>query len=626
MSFIKLTPSTRYQTMLDNTPIPPSDERYTTVRNSIAQFAKQIGQRSPLNDKLSSFERWRKDHANSTLMEQLAVCTTFLCEDGIFYTDERERIVSSEHTDASHKMILQANKDRKGPFLYGRYRKEVSQMLTDMKLRSDRKFVARLAYIAELWHSISFLYPDVTLEWVIEILEKLTAYCNEKRVSDVFCKDEDGHPFLFGRNAREVLDQLLDAPLTDNQYGTAIFSWIPMYCRAEQEQEKIVSRAPETLIGINHTVWQRYQRMCKETAFLNHFYSGQERLIKPLAKLRAFFQTEFKLNMEGPIDTDSLPKSIKRELKRNFKRACNSENDDYNHACEVTALLFHKLSCQCSQDDDLKQLIALIWFLYLTKGQYLLADTAWKWVLPPSNLLKKRFGTANLVVYQKLLFKLQEEFETSAESCAIQRELFLMLTNYPLDQVQLQEFLCTPLMQAYQTVRSCVDRQVHFDPAILKCYPWFEPQRKEYENTGHVELHDKMRSWFMDHQDFLADEKAVLKSGVLSRAAEEQTDEKSLRAVYLETLREMSAHSTHRYLGKDSLLHLEYSSVNNKNYSVPKSLPDIDNQSMRSYFVPCITEYLSLSLLREELFNSLDTLWKDLVKARWKELTQQLDP
>ena len=97
MAMRRLTPSARAQTMLNNTPILQTDPRYQEVYDLISDFPKRIKQKAPLCDKLLSFERWLRDYTNASFEERLDIYFTFLSEDGILYTDDRERLVTSEN-------------------------------------------------------------------------------------------------------------------------------------------------------------------------------------------------------------------------------------------------------------------------------------------------------------------------------------------------------------------------------------------------------------------------------------------------------------------------------------------------------------------------------------------------
>ena len=109
----------------------------------------------------------------------------------------------------------------------------------------------------------------------------------------------------------------------------------------------------------------------------------------------------------------------------------------------------------------------------------------------------------------------------------------------------------------------------------------------------------------MTHQNFLAKEQRALKRRVLRKAAEQEADAQARKALYVNTLREMSTLSEKRFPGEDYLLHRENPAMRIANFRLPDNLPDVSNQDMQNYLRPCIVEYLALSLLRETLAEKL---------------------
>ena len=612
MAMRRLTPSARAQTMLNNTPILQTDPRYQEVYDLISDFPKRIKQKAPLCDKLLSFERWLRDYTNASFEERLDIYFTFLSEDGILYTDDRERLVTSENNLAYHNMDCYANTKRREYFSDRYCYSETEKILREMNVITDPKIFRNLDYVTRAWYSIRNIYPDIPLKWALALVVNLVNQCSDehKTVKEIFWRDEEERHYLFGKDARTVLNQFTEEPLTDIQYESAIYLWIPAYCTAEHRWPHITSRAPKYYPAINETIWQRYQEMLEAKEALKKAFLSNNRL-NQLVKLKAEIKHllhqgfDFDKAESRPAHSRPLPLFIKNQLKESLKSSDHADTEDFEHTCEIATLLFQKLSAIDKRKGARYQISALVWFLYLTKGRHLLADTKWDQRVCEFDLSQLNFGEQNLNYYCDLLTALQSVVPTDRKSRNLQRELFLILTNYPLDRIQDPEFLKLPVMKAYQAVCLYTDKQVHFDPAILKSYPWFGPQREEYDSKGRVEIHLQIRGWLMTHQSFLAKEKRRLKRNILRKAAEQEAEVQSREALYLETLREMSTLSEKRSLGEDDLLHRENPAMHIANSGLPDKLPDVSNQDMRNYLRPCIVEYLALSLLREELAEKL---------------------
>ena len=625
MAMRRLTPSARAQTMLNNTPISQDDPRYQEVYSLISNFSKQIKQKAPLCDKLRSFERWFRDSTNHSFEAQLDIYFTFLSEDGILYADDRERLVTSENNSAYHNMECYANTKRREYFSDRRCYSETEKILREMNVKMDPNIVRNIDYVTRAWHSIRNIYPDIPLKWALELVVNLVKQCSheQKTMNKIFWRDEKERHYLFGKDARTVLNQFTKEPLTDIQYESAIYLWIPAYCTAEHWWACITNRAPKYYPAINETIWQRYQEMLEAKETLKKAFPSNYRLTQ-LAKLKAKIKRllhqgfDFDKAENQPAHSRPLPLFIKNQLKKSLRSSDHADKEDFEHTCEIATLLFQKLSAIDKRKSVRYQISALVWFLYLTKGRHLLADTKWNQRVSELDLLQLNFGKQNLNHYLELLIALQNVVPTNKKSRNLQRELFLLLTNYPLNQIQDPEFLELPMMKTYQAVCLYADKQVHFDPAILKSYPWFGPLREEYDSTGRVEIHLQIRDWLMTHQSFLAKEKRLLKRDILRKAAEQEADVQAHEALYLETLREMSTLSENRFLGKDHLLHPGNPAMNITNFCLPNDLPDVDSKDMRSYLCPCIVEYLALSLLREELAeklkSGLDVFWQRKIK------------
>lgn len=343
-------------------------------------------------------------------------------------------------------------------------------------------------------------------------------------------------------------------------------------------------------------------------------------LVKLKAEIKHLLHQGFDFDKaeSRPAHSRPLPLFIKNQLKESLKSSGHADTEDFEHTCEIATLLFQKLSAIDKQKGARYQISALVWFLYLTKGRHLLADTKWDQRVCEFDLSQLNFGEQNLNYYCDLLTALQSVVPTDKRSSILQREILLIFTNYPLDKIQDAEFLELPMMKAYQTVCLFAERQVHFDPAILKSYPWFETQREEYDSKGRVEIHLRIRDWLMTHQSFLAKEKRVLKRGILRKATEQEADVQAREALYLKTLREMSTLSEKRLPDKDHLFYRVNPARNITNFCLPDKLPDINGEDVRKYLRPCIVVYLALSLLREELAEQLKFGWEVILQREIK--------
>ena len=612
MAMRRLTPSARAQTMLNNTLIPQTDSRYKKVYALIRNFPKQIKQKAPLRDKLLSFERWSRDCTNSSFEEQIDAYLTFLSEDGILYADDRERLVTSENNLAYHNMDCYANTKLREHFSKRYCYSKTKELLREMNVKMDPDIVRNIDYVTRTWHSIRNIYPDIPLKWALELVVNLVKQCNaqHKTVSEVFRRDKEERYYLFDKDARTVLNQFMEEPLTDIQYESAVRLWLPGYLAAEYWWARITSRAPKYYPDINKTIWRRYQEMRRAKTVLKKAVLPNLRLTQ-LVKLKAIIEHLlqqgfcFDHDESQPELSQPLPLFIRNQLKKSLRSSNHANKEDFAHTCEIATLLFQQLSDIDKQQDTGYQISALVWFLYLTKGRHLLADTKWDQCIRGFDLSQLNFGEQNLNNYRELLTALQCVVPTDETSCALQRELFLILTNYPLNQIQDPEFLELPVMKAYQAVCLYADKQISFDPAILKSYPWFWPQRIEYNEGGCVKIHLQIRDWLMTHQNFLAKEQRALKRRVLRKAAEQEADAQARKALYVNTLREMSTLSEKPFPGEDYLLHRENPAMRIANFRLPDNPPGVSNQDMQNYLRPCIVEYLALSLLRETLAEKL---------------------
>lgn len=102
-NLLTLTPTSRPQVLLNNRLLADGDDRQRKVKVLIQNFSKDIHQRPPLIEKAKSLRSWRERLTEGTTPEDLDVFYIFLTEDGICFSEDRERLVTKSGSSLASK-------------------------------------------------------------------------------------------------------------------------------------------------------------------------------------------------------------------------------------------------------------------------------------------------------------------------------------------------------------------------------------------------------------------------------------------------------------------------------------------------------------------------------------------
>lgn len=237
-NLLTLTPTSRPQVLLNNRLLAIGDDRQREVKVLIQNFSNDIHQRPPLIEKAKSLRSWRKQLTEGATLKDLDIFYIFLTEDGICFSEDRERLVTKSGSGLASKKAKKWEVDGIKDKFY-RCRQYESTVCKCCLNVSDSNVKKELSYVVLDWKDRMYctIYSSEVLECGLRLLGLLADVCAEDytSISESFQSQmrEDGRSdyFLFCRPARVVLDELLGRALSGLEYEAVIEFFCPVFAR-----------------------------------------------------------------------------------------------------------------------------------------------------------------------------------------------------------------------------------------------------------------------------------------------------------------------------------------------------------------------------------------------------------
>lgn len=605
-NLLTLTPTSRPQVLLNNRLLADGDDRQRKVKVLIQNFSKDIHQRPPLIEKAKSLRSWRERLTEGTTPEDLDVFYIFLTEDGICFSEDRERLVtksgSSLASKETKKWEIDGIKDK-----FNRCRQYESTVCKCCPNVSDSNVKKELSYVVLYWKDRMYctIYSSEVLECGLRLIGLLADVCAEDytSISESFQSQmrEDGRSdyFLFCRPARVVLDELLGRALSGLEYEAVIEVFLPSFCKAEGLLARILSRPAPFVPVLNEAIWERYQSMRQKQDNLASRTADMKQLIQYRQRVIKLLGNQFKLNIRDDVP-ECLPDVVHKQLSKLFS------GEDLINAKHVSTLLYREFT----KVDPNHEVTALLWFFYLTKNAGLLHRTNGGDHVGPLQPTSFRCSIMNYSTYSSLFLALLKEFSCASPYAQLQQEVFLIMTGF-VERAQIDsQFNTCPLLSLHTKVYEYANDQCRVDPAVLGTFPWEAAQREEYHKTRDVKVYATIRQWLQTHPDVIEKEKRHLRLGLQRQL---KVSLKSDRVKYMEVLHDMFTPPSGGVLDENHLMQREDPTKIVLRYQDPAELPDSLSPEVHRMIARCLKEYTAMLLWREALAEELKDTWLELI-------------